>query len=97
MNNLIIKMASHLLLLIFLHIPFCVKAEDLIIHTDNNVYYYPNLDEQETIVLPNNEVIDTDNLIDLESNKEPYRTNEGLELYNTYDNQIFMESEDVKD
>lgn len=64
----------------------------VIIHSNDNSYYYPNIEKQETIVLPNNEVIDTEDLINLEENEEPFITNEGVELYKAYDNQIFMEN-----
>jgi hypothetical protein len=71
-------------------------AKDYIIHTDDNVYYYPDVDRNDTIVLPNDEIIDTDNLLDLQDNQEPYRTNEGVEIYQGYDNQLFMEGGDYE-
>ena len=72
-------------------------SKDLIIHTKDNVYYYPDIEKNETIVLPNDEVIDTEDIDDLKENDSPFRSNEGIEIYRGYDNQYFMEGNDNHD
>jgi hypothetical protein len=82
------------LLSLFLLLIVNADAQDYIIHTDNDVYYYPDVGRYETIVLPNDEVIDSDNLIDLQINEDPFRTDSGLDFYRTEDDTLFMEGDD---
>lgn len=70
-----------------------VNATDYIIHTENDVYYYPDIERNETMILPNDEVIDTDDVLDLQANEEPLRTNDGVDLFLVPDDIIFMEGE----
>jgi hypothetical protein len=74
----------------FLSYPCFGYSEEFVIHTDKDSYYYQNLENQNTIILPNDEIIDTEELRKLEDG-ETFRTREGLEIYKAYDGQLFLE------
>lgn len=77
-------------------VPLTCVAEDLFIHTDKDSYYYQGLENQDTIVLPNHEIIDTGDLIKLDEG-ETFRTREGLEIYKAYDGQLFLEESEEEE
>jgi len=77
---------------LLIHVPSS-HAKDAVIHTYDDSYFFLDYSKQEIIVLPNDEIINTEDLDNLKENDEPLRTNEGIEIYRGYDNQYFMEEE----
>lgn len=87
-----VRLLFCLLVVLFLYMTVnSAKAKDLIIHTDNDVFYYQNVERNNVIVLPNNEVVDAEEIIDLEDNKEPFRSRDGVDIYRMEDNRYYME------
>lgn len=87
-----VRLLFCLLVVLFLYMTVnSAKAKDLIIHTDNDVFYYQNVERNNVIILPNNEVVDAEEIIDLEDNKEPFRSRDGVDIYRMEDNRYYME------
>lgn len=87
-----VRLLFCLLVVLFLYMTVnSAKAKDLIIHTDNDVFYYQNVERNNVIILPNDEVVDAEEIIDLEDNKEPFRSRDGVDIYRMEDNRYYME------
>lgn len=87
-----VRLLFCLLVVLFLYMTVnSAESKDLIIHTDNDVFYYQNVERNNVIILPNDEVVDAEEIIDLEENKEPFRSREGVDVYKMEDNRYYME------
>jgi len=84
------------LLLLFIFIYFIhgnAHAKDLMIYTQDNVYYYSDVDRDNVVILPNDEIIDAEKLIELKENNGPFITREGVEIYKMEDNRFYVDDE----
>ena len=70
-----------------------IYAKDLVIHTHGDVFYYQNIYNDQKIVLPNGELVEVDNILEIDNDDRPYVTREGLEIYRMQDNQYFIDDE----
>ena len=87
-----VRLLFCLLVVLFLYMTVnSAKAKDLIIHTDDDVYYYQNVEKNNVIILPNDEVVDVEEVIDLKENDEPFRSRDGVDIYRMEDNRYYME------
>jgi len=82
------------LLFIILYFSNSAKAEDLVIYTEKDSFYYSNVDKDNGIILPNDEPVLAEELLNLETNGRPYITRDGQEIYKIDDDRFYIESED---
>jgi|PlaIllAssembly_1097288.scaffolds.fasta_scaffold08296_6 hypothetical protein len=68
-------------------------AKNLVIYTDKDVYYYQDVDKDHVIILPNDELVEAKDIIDVEENDRPHITREGIEIYKMEDERYYIDGE----